>query len=1444
MRRAAITVLSTGLLLIMLVSSFNMLPIRVHATTTTKTLLQDDFESYFCPPNPLSLLSPLNPFNPWVLRFGGANYGLSQYVDCGTSYNGAKSLHLQGVDFTTTGVRWSAVAARSFSLDGASTLGYTVYVKTGTLHSLGTNEVACNTSFEVRATTWGVYPALVQFTDKGTILPGNIHYSAGTWNKVRVSLDMFSNTFNLQINDTDVGTFLADSTGSGNFLGLISGFALMSNHAGRECWFDQVSVESTTLVANGDFSDQLNGWSTVKVQTYQNPQGVEYPQFETLTGPPGGAAANCFPSTRSGNPFLSINVPFGADGYVEQTVTLPANGKPRLTFLSWGWEGYNSQYNYGGPVNANARIVEADGTVVSLEPSGFWTPLPMFTPSGPKDSATAVCIIGNQPKKMIYDLSAFSGHTVQLRLGATSSNCCGTNAFFDDVQITSAAFLTPTTVSVSADPSVVAEFASTPASPVRLKATVLDQGGDVMEGVNVSLTTTAGQLSSQSGMTDSDGEFVVSLQPPSLQTGTNPQSITVKAVAGPASNTIAVTVLPPGYFADSWTQSNKFNILETDVNLGQYLSISVTAYDWCIDLGWCKGSKVDLSQVPSIRVYFLTPTLSATGLTDFASALDYYFNVKVCSESGQTGCIQPNYAPVATLILEVPFVEAVKGFFDVDLNAPITINLPDYVTWLTASNVIKTTPSGYLDIAFTFSVNTNVQKLARDSLELVAKFGAIGLFHKHSWRTAASTILAGLKVLLDIGDVTVSLITKDLEQSGSLSSYVFFDFYHLQDVVYQLANIGGIGLKILNIIYFAVYPPRPPNPLLLDPGDPGGVIPSHATNLLADAREIVTSADLVVELLPSVPGLENLKNNDLFNWFKTGLNIVTTFIDPPNATIVPSYYDASHKLVLGYNPENDTITYASPSGILLPNGHGFVALLTENSTSPSSYTSVLNGLGTNALVPYEVQIVSYNQTAPPRLYSGILPGGSSVTVPAELNPSDGNLVPSVFLQPAVAAHVDGHSLTIVAKATLSNGTLTTASNGTLVIGGSHYDMVQRDPYTFEATTTYDASTPAGFSVYLFSPNLLGGFASGLTPFPPNSVATVSPTANSYGWDNADVTVALTGSNGRDSNGESSDTKEINYVLSGSQTGSATVLGNTASVTIYAEGNTTVSYYATDKAGNREGSHSLSLLIDKTRATITGSKSPPANAYDWNNVDVTVHFECSDTLSGVASATENQVVTIEGRGQVRTGVCTDKAGNSATTTVDDINIDRSPPVITSIQDGQIFILRQAVVADAQCTDPLSSTGETLSGVKTCILPTGPLDTSTVGPHSYVVTSSDYAGNSAVKVIHYEVHYNFTLVSPQPADTRFQVGRTMPVRFRLTDVQGIFVPSATAQIWVDSQTNPGISTGGANASNHFRYDPTENQYIFNLSMRGLVDGSHTLHITLDDGTVHIVKITLTS
>src|SRR5262249_14822696 len=81
-------------------------------------------------------------------------------------------------------------------------------------------------------------------------------------------------------------------------------------------------------------------------------------------------------------------------------------------------------------------------------------------------------------------------------------------------------------------------------------------------------------------------------------------------------------------------------------------------------------------------------------------------------------------------------------------------------------------------------------------------------------------------------------------------------------------------------------------------------------------------------------------------------------------------------------------------------------------------------------------------------------------------------------------------------------------------------------------------------------------------------------------------------------------------------------------------------------------------------TIIPVRTPAPNANGWNNTNVTVSFQCSDALSGLASGSPPAptILSTEGANQSVSGACRDIAGNVASATVSGINIDKTPPSV--------------------------------------------------------------------------------------------------------------------------------------------------------------------------------------
>jgi large repetitive protein len=160
--------------------------------------------------------------------------------------------------------------------------------------------------------------------------------------------------------------------------------------------------------------------------------------------------------------------------------------------------------------------------------------------------------------------------------------------------------------------------------------------------------------------------------------------------------------------------------------------------------------------------------------------------------------------------------------------------------------------------------------------------------------------------------------------------------------------------------------------------------------------------------------------------------------------------------------------------------------------------------------------------------------------------------------------------------------------------------------------------------------------------PPRITATRSPQANAHGWNNSDVAVSFLCSD------------DLSGLAAGSPPSPVVIASEGAGQS--ASGN------CSDVAGNSTSLTVSGINIDKTAPSIVATRDPAPNRYGWNNTDVTVTYRCADALSGVDNCSAAQVVTTEGAGQIRAGSVTDLAGNTASATLANINIDKTPPTL--------------------------------------------------------------------------------------------------------------------------------------------------------------------------------------
>jgi hypothetical protein len=346
-----------------------------------------------------------------------------------------------------------------------------------------------------------------------------------------------------------------------------------------------------------------------------------------------------------------------------------------------------------------------------------------------------------------------------------------------------------------------------------------------------------------------------------------------------------------------------------------------------------------------------------------------------------------------------------------------------------------------------------------------------------------------------------------------------------------------------------------------------------------------------------------------------------------------------------------------------------------------------------------------------------------------------------------------------------------------------------------------------------------------------------------GWQATDVAVHFTTSDNL-----SGVAKTYSKVDNGS-----TVAG--ADIAVTTEGTHTVEYWSVDAAGNAESHHTATVQIDKTKPTISGAPTTAPNGAGWYRTPVTVHFSCSDALSGIASCTADQTISTSGANQSVTGTAVDNAGNSKTVAVTGLHVDLVAPnvSISGVTDGASYPLGS--VPTPSCT-----TADSLSGSAGC---TGTLSGGTsngVGTYTYTAKGRDNAGNETMKSATFSVAYVFsgflqpindTAHQTGAATSVFKAGSTVPVKFELRRANGsVAVPNALPQ-WLtpvrgaslNAAVDESLYSAPSTAGDQYRVGDASGQYIYNWSTKGLAAGFYyRIGVRLDDGTTYAVNIGL--
>lgn len=274
----------------------------------------------------------------------------------------------------------------------------------------------------------------------------------------------------------------------------------------------------------------------------------------------------------------------------------------------------------------------------------------------------------------------------------------------------------------------------------------------------------------------------------------------------------------------------------------------------------------------------------------------------------------------------------------------------------------------------------------------------------------------------------------------------------------------------------------------------------------------------------------------------------------------------------------------------------------------------------------------------------------------------------------------------------------------------------------------------------------------------------------------------------------------------------------------------------DVAGNCAAVPALGpVKLDRKAPAVTC----PAPDSAWHAANVSFTCTATDAGSGPASATLPLATSVPAGAEsasasTGTAQACDLAGNCATAgPVAGVKVDRKAPTVAIAAPTGAYVFGQAVTASYTCTDGGS-------GVVGCV---GPLasgaavDTEDLGSHTFAVTATDAAGNTATASTTYSVAYGACVpdhVPPGPVG-----GKTIRVWVIPCDADGHDVSTKRTELRavdVDGGSLPKLP-----GDRKFHREPFG--YRYDLDGSRLAPGTHVLRFTVSgDPTLHSVQFTV--
>ena len=229
------------------------------------------------------------------------------------------------------------------------------------------------------------------------------------------------------------------------------------------------------------------------------------------------------------------------------------------------------------------------------------------------------------------------------------------------------------------------------------------------------------------------------------------------------------------------------------------------------------------------------------------------------------------------------------------------------------------------------------------------------------------------------------------------------------------------------------------------------------------------------------------------------------------------------------------------------------------------------------------------------------------------------------------------------------------------------------------------------------------------------------------------------------------------------------------------------------------------------------------------------------FSGASSSAYGLAIEPDGK-VVAAGVAAPSSGNAvfALARYTGVGLPGNATInVVSPADGGAYRLDKRLTAKFKCTDKSS-------GVVSCagtVANGAPVDTSTIGSHSFTVTATDLAGNTTVTTVHYTVVYTWNgFFSPigNEADVSLNLvhaGDLVKIGFGLDGDRGLAVLASVTSVPVacPAWTPHIVPAAGAAAGAGLAFGVSSSHYVFGWqTSTGWAGTCREFQLTLNDGT----------